>query len=70
MSEYKCYKGMIMFLGMFRIRRDVAYLQEISGSPYLDQMTYINRLEPILRKFCTIKWVEIDPITEPETCYY
>lgn len=68
------YKGYIMLFGLFRIRKDFAFWQEIwssnkTCSPNLNNNTYIKRLEPFLQKICTIKWIESDHATEKEVCY-
>ena len=68
------FKGHIMLFGLFRIRKDFAFWQEIGSrnktcSPHVNSNGYIERLEPFLQKICTIKWIETDLVTEKEVCY-
>lgn len=76
-KEFKHYKGYIMLFGLFRIRRDFGFYikfggfhMETNGSPYIDNASYIKRLEPFIRNICTIKWIEFDPKTEDQVYYY
>lgn len=66
--EMKDYKGYIMLLGLFRIRRDFSFWLQCTGSPYASNHQYREKLEPILQKFCTIKWVEMEK-NDPEIAY-
>jgi hypothetical protein len=72
----KSFKGVIMLFGLFRIRKDFAFWQELSGKNpevggcYANQKHYLERLEPWLQKWCTIKWIETEAATEPEICYH
>jgi hypothetical protein len=58
--EFKEYKGYIMLFGLFRIRRDFSFWQQCTGSPYAFNDGFWKTLEPLLRKVCTIKWLEME----------